>query len=74
MYVQTARAQLHYVVSDVKLYQYQDVAMADIVSKQGASRLALITCDGTWVQGRRTYDQPPVVTPQFGLKHVLDVA
>jgi sortase A len=52
---------LHYEVSDIELYPYQDVPMADIVTKSGPPRLALITCDGAWVQGQRTYDHRLVV-------------
>ncbi len=62
IYVQTASGtKLHYVVSGVVLYPYQNVPMADITAKTGASRLALITCDGAWVQGQRTYDHRLVV-------------
>ncbi|HEV8666857.1 MAG TPA: class F sortase, partial [Candidatus Paceibacterota bacterium] len=62
IYVTTASGvQVHYVVSDIELYPYQDVPMNQILTTSGQSRLALITCDGAWVQGQRTYDHRLVV-------------
>lgn len=62
IYIQTSSgASLHYVVSDTRLYPYQEVPMGEIIAKTGLPRLALITCDGTWEQGQRTYDHRLVV-------------
>lgn len=62
IYIVTASGQkLHYVVSDIQLYPYQAVPMSNILTTSGPARLALITCDGAWVQGNRTYDHRLVV-------------
>ena len=62
IYVQTESGiKLHFVVSGIVLYPYQSVPMSDILSTTGAPRLALITCDGAWVEGQRTYDHRLVV-------------
>jgi sortase A len=62
MYVQTVGGtQLHFVVFDIQLYPYQEVPMDDITRITGHPRLVLITCDGAWVQGNRTYDHRLVV-------------
>jgi LPXTG-site transpeptidase (sortase) family protein len=62
IYIQTENGtMLHYVVSGTAEYPYQEVPMADLTSTTGAPRLALITCEGAWVQGQRTYDHRLVV-------------
>jgi LPXTG-site transpeptidase (sortase) family protein len=62
IYVETASStSLHFVVSDVEVYPYQDVPMDTILNKKGSPALALITCDGTWVQSVRSYDERLVV-------------
>ena len=62
IYVVTASGQkIHYVVSDIELYPYQGVPMSSILTTTGPARLVLITCDGAWVQGNRTYDHRLVV-------------
>jgi sortase A len=62
IYVVTNDGQkFHYVVSDIELYPYTDVPMNQIITKTGPPKLALITCDGAWVQGQKTYDHRLVV-------------
>ncbi|MDE2212976.1 MAG: class F sortase [Patescibacteria group bacterium] len=52
---------LQFVVTDVQSYPYQSVPMGEILSANDAARLDLITCDGGWVAGQRTYDHRLVV-------------
>ncbi len=62
IYVQTESGQqLHYVVTNLQTYPYQDVPMAALLDETGPSRMSLITCDGAWVQDKKTYDQRLVV-------------
>jgi LPXTG-site transpeptidase (sortase) family protein len=62
IYVQTAGGtNLHFVVSDIEIYPVADVPMQDITATTGPPRLALITCDGAWVQSQKMYDQRLVV-------------
>jgi LPXTG-site transpeptidase (sortase) family protein len=53
---------LHFVVANITDYDYQTIPMQDILSSTGPARLALITCDGDWVNGQNTYDERLVVT------------
>jgi sortase (surface protein transpeptidase) len=62
IYVETASGtRLHFVVSDIQQYPYLEVPMNSIVSTTGEPRLSLITCEGAWVQGQKTYDHRLVV-------------
>lgn len=54
-------SQLHFVVSDVELYPYTSVPSGLVFGQTDAARLNLITCDGAWVAGQRTYDHRLVV-------------
>jgi len=54
-------ARLHFVVSDVELYPYNAAPSDLIFSRADAAWLNLITCDGAWVSGQRTYDHRLVV-------------
>jgi len=66
IFIQTQSGEkLHFVVSDIEQYPYTDVPMGDIVSKTGPPRLSLITCEGAWVQGQKTYDHRLVVTAKL---------
>ena len=62
IYIETVSStKLHFKVTDVEEYPYQSVPMNELLSKTGTPRLALITCDGTWVQSQRSYDHRLVV-------------
>jgi sortase (surface protein transpeptidase) len=62
VYVQTkAGTKLHFVVSDIESYPYHDVPTDKIFNPTDAQRLNLITCEGAWVSGGRTYDHRLVV-------------
>jgi len=52
---------LHFVVSDIETYQYQDVPLQMLFSRSDAARLNLITCEGTWVPSGDTYDHRIVI-------------
>lgn len=62
---------VHFVVTNIAAYNYQDVPMAMILGGAGTSAavttptLRLITCDGTWVPGQLTYNERLVVTAKL---------
>jgi sortase A len=47
---------LHFVVSDIENYPYEAVPMADILAQHTKRQMVLITCEGAWVAGQKTYD------------------
>lgn len=55
-------ARLHFVVTSVDLYPYQSVPTEQIFDQTDGRFLKLITCDGTWVPGGKTYDKRLVVS------------
>lgn len=62
VYVTTESGQrLHFKVSDIEIYPYQDAPTDLIFNRDDAVRLNLITCDGTWVKGGHTYNERLVV-------------
>lgn len=62
VYVETKGGQtLHFVVSDIEIYPYQDTPNNLIFNESDAPRLNLITCDGTWVAAGKTYNERLVV-------------
>lgn len=66
VYVQTRGGEeLHFVVSAIHAYPYQDAPSLYIFGRNDAARLNLITCDGTWVQGKDTYNERLVVFTQL---------
>lgn len=52
---------IRYVVREVHIYNVTDAPAAAIFSTTGPSRLILITCDGAWDSGVRSYDKRLVV-------------
>jgi LPXTG-site transpeptidase (sortase) family protein len=52
---------LHFVVSDIEVYAYQSVPSSVVFGQQDTARLNLITCEGAWVQGDKTYDHRVVI-------------
>ena len=50
-----------YIVRQMTVYNTSDAPNTTIFSTEGSSRLVLITCDGAWDQGKRSYDKRLVV-------------
>ena len=62
VYVQMqSGASEHFVVNDIELYPYKNPPVDQIFNQSDTERLNLITCDGSWVQGDKTYDHRLVV-------------
>jgi sortase (surface protein transpeptidase) len=62
VYVDTKEGRpLHFVVADIETYPYQDTPNDLIFSRADQPRLNLITCEGTWVKGDKTYSERLVV-------------
>jgi LPXTG-site transpeptidase (sortase) family protein len=51
----------HFVVDEVDIYNVNDVPTSRVFETSGSAHLNLITCDGTWVQSQKQYDQRLVV-------------
>lgn len=54
-------SRLHFVVTGVQTYPYQNVPMQEIAAPRDAPRLDIITCEGAWVSSGKTYDRRLVV-------------
>jgi sortase A len=54
-------SKLHFIVTDIESYPYQDAPSPQIFTQTDAARLNLITCEGVWVPAGRTYDHRLVV-------------
>lgn len=54
-------AKLHFRVVAIKIYPYTAPIADEIFGRTDAARLNLITCTGTWVSGKRTYNERLVV-------------
>ncbi len=62
LYVQTNDGStLHFRVYDVETYPYDQVPMQTVFAQTRDAHLTLITCGGTWVQSKKTYDHRVVV-------------
>lgn len=63
IYVDTASStQLRFVVTEVVSYALADVPKERLFGgSKDTARLNLITCDGAWIQGEKTYDRRLVV-------------
>ena len=48
---------IRYVVREMTVYEAGDAPAEDIFAHDGPSRLVLITCDGAWDAGVRSYDK-----------------
>lgn len=59
--VQNASTTLHFSVVDIERYPYKNVPVQQIFAATTTPMLNLITCEGVWVQGDRTYDHRLVV-------------
>lgn len=53
--------ELRFVVTEMQVYPYTHVPRDILFSRRDVARLNLITCEGAWVAGERTYDQRLVV-------------
>ncbi len=51
----------HFTVSEVAIYGYKSVPTDRVFNQNDTARLNLVTCDGAWVKGEKTYDQRLVV-------------
>lgn len=61
--VTKAGGEARFIVTNIQVYDYQNVPSAAIFGAASASStLKLITCDGTWVPGGDTYNERLVVT------------
>ncbi len=56
---------LHFVVTDVESYQYQNLPLERIFNTSGGEYLTLITCGGTWDEVVKSYDHRLVVYTKF---------
>lgn len=54
-------ARVHFVVSEIAVYPYDAVPTDLLFNRADEVRLNLITCDGTWIKGAKTYDHRLVV-------------
>jgi LPXTG-site transpeptidase (sortase) family protein len=62
--VRGALGDAHYVVRDLTVYSVEDAPTKSIFTTEGPSNLVLITCDGAWDQGARSYDKRLVVVAE----------
>ena len=51
-----------YVVRSLKEYPYDAVPMQEIFTGDDTARLTIITCEGDWISGKKTYDHRLVVS------------
>ncbi len=51
----------HFVVADIESYDYRSAPVDEIFNRADTQRLNLVTCEGAWVQGDKTYDHRLVV-------------
>jgi sortase A len=66
IYVQTASStKLDFKVTSVETYDVTQVPMQQILSKTGGAYLTLITCDGTWEQNQKEYNERLVVSAEL---------
>ncbi len=62
IYVETQDGgRLHFTVTDIEAYPHDAAPTGLIFSRNGPARLVLITCEGTWVPGEKTYDHRLVI-------------
>lgn len=62
IYVITKKGtRLHFIVEGIESYPYTEVPTNRLFKNSDAIRLNLVTCDGGWIQGEKTYDRRLVV-------------
>jgi LPXTG-site transpeptidase (sortase) family protein len=52
---------LTFAVTSVESYNYKEVPLERLFNRNDKARLNLITCEGAWIQGEKTYDRRLVV-------------
>lgn len=52
---------LRFVVSDIQTYDYKSVPTELLFNRSDVARLNLITCEGAWIAGEKTYEKRLVV-------------
>ncbi|MBP7804705.1 MAG: class F sortase [Candidatus Pacebacteria bacterium] len=57
--------QFEYQMTGVEMFGYKDTDTDDVFKNTGTPMLKLITCDGTWIPGEKTYDHRLVVTAKL---------
>lgn len=57
--------QFEYAMTGVEMFGYKDTNTGHVFENTGAPVLKLITCDGTWIPGEKTYDHRLVVTAKL---------
>jgi sortase A len=50
-----------FVVEEVVVYPYRDVPLQKVFNRDDTARLNLVTCEGAWIHGEKTYDHRLVV-------------
>lgn len=63
--VRGEEGEAHYAVREMTVYAAAHAPEEEIFATSGPSRLVLITCDGAWDQGRRSYDKRLVVVAEL---------
>ncbi len=62
VYVTNAEGvEMRFVVKDKKVYDTQNFPSKEIFGESAKAELNLITCDGTWIQSKKSYDKRLVV-------------
>lgn len=54
-----------YVVRELSVHDASNAPLEQLFATTGASRLVLITCDGAWDRGTRTYDKRLIVVAEM---------
>ncbi len=54
-------SKIAFVVMDIQIYPYQSAPTNLIFKRNDRARLNLITCDGAWIAGQKTYNERLVV-------------
>lgn len=59
--VTASSTRLRFVVQEVVIYPYKEVPLEKLFNRDDQGRLNLVTCDGAWIAGEKTYDKRLVV-------------
>lgn len=65
--VQGEGREIHYTVREMTVYGANDAPLTEIFTREGPSRLVLVTCDGAWDAGVRSYDKRLVLIAEPAL-------
>ncbi len=57
--------EIHFLVTDVKEYNYTEAPTEEIFNESEKSLLRLITCGGKWVKAAKTYETRVIVTAEY---------